>query len=152
MTAAIRCRRPGGSALRPQTITANDEGGQHVCLGFGRTARDAGIAGSTGSTGDCRDDALAESFLPTLKKELVHRRSWPTRRELASESFEYTEAFHNRVRRHSTLGILAPLSARKALSCLTVAASPLRGSGRPRINCQQDAKSAPVLGFENCST
>jgi putative transposase len=38
----------------------------------------------------------------------VHRRSWPTRRELTSEVFEYVEAFYNRVRRHSTLGYLSP--------------------------------------------
>ena len=38
----------------------------------------------------------------------MHRRSWPTRRELTSEVFEYVEAFYNRVRRHSTLGYLSP--------------------------------------------
>jgi transposase InsO family protein len=52
---------------------------------------------------------VAESFFATLKKELVHRQSWPTRRELATEVFDYIEAFYNRVRRHSTLGMLAPL-------------------------------------------
>ena len=59
--------------------------------------------------GDCYDNAVAESFFATLKKELVHRRSWPTRRELATEVFDYIETFYNRVRRHSTLGMLAPL-------------------------------------------
>jgi transposase InsO family protein len=38
----------------------------------------------------------------------VHRRSWPTRRELSGEVFEYIEAFYNRQRRHSTLGMLSP--------------------------------------------
>jgi transposase InsO family protein len=38
----------------------------------------------------------------------VHRRSWPTRRELIVEVFEYIEAFYNRARRHSTLGYLTP--------------------------------------------
>jgi hypothetical protein len=38
----------------------------------------------------------------------VHRRAWPTRRELISEVFEYIEAFYNRQRRHSTLGYLTP--------------------------------------------
>jgi putative transposase len=38
----------------------------------------------------------------------VHRQSWPTRRELSSEVFEYIEAFYNRVRRHSTLDDLSP--------------------------------------------
>jgi transposase InsO family protein len=55
------------------------------------------------------DNAVAEGFFATLKKELVNRRSWPTRRELDSEVFEYIEAFYNRVRRHSTLGMLALL-------------------------------------------
>jgi len=61
-----------------------------------------------GSKGDCYDNAVAESFFATLKKELVHRRSWPTRRELIGEVFEYIEAFYNRQRRHSTLGYLTP--------------------------------------------
>jgi len=84
------------------------ESGQYVSLGFGQKARDAGIAVSMGSKGDCYDNAVAESFFATLKKELVHRRSWPTRRELISEVFEYIEAFYNRQRRHSTLGYLTP--------------------------------------------
>jgi hypothetical protein len=40
----------------------------------------------------------------------VHRRSWPSRRELTSEVFDYIEAFYNRVRRHSTHQQLAPES------------------------------------------
>jgi transposase InsO family protein len=54
------------------------------------------------------DNAVAESFFATLKKELVHRRSWPTRRELISEVFEFVEGFYNTTRRHSTLGYLSP--------------------------------------------
>jgi putative transposase len=53
-----------------------------VSLAFGQTARDQGIAVSMGSKGDCYDNAVAESFLATLKKELVNRSSWPTREEL----------------------------------------------------------------------
>jgi putative transposase len=54
------------------------------------------------------DNAVAETFFATLKKEMVYRRSWPTRRELTSEIFEYIEAFYNPRRRHSTLGMLSP--------------------------------------------
>jgi transposase InsO family protein len=42
-----------------------------------------------GSRGDCYDNAVAESFSATLKKELIHGRSWPSRRpssELRSSS------------------------------------------------------------------
>jgi putative transposase len=100
---AVARRRPA-----PGVIHHSDQGSQYVSLAFGQAARDAGIARSMGSKGDCWDSAVAESFFATLKKELVHRRSWPTRRELGSEVFEYIEAFYNRVRRHSTLGMLSP--------------------------------------------
>ena len=81
-----------------------------------------------GSKGDAYDNAVAESFFATLKKELVHRQSWPTRRELTSEAFEYIEGFYNRIRRHSTLGCSRPWTARTELSASTEPASPLRGS------------------------
>jgi putative transposase len=88
----------------------SDQGSQYVSLGFGQAARDAGIAISMGSRGDAYDNAVAESFFATLKKELINRRSWPTRRELGSAVFEYIEAFYNRGRRHSTLGYHSPHS------------------------------------------
>jgi putative transposase len=101
---AVARRRPA-----PGLVHHSDQGSQYVSLGFGQAARDAGIARSMGSKGDCYDNAVAESFFVTLKKELVHRRSWPLRRELISEVFQYIEAFYNRTRRHSTLGYLSPL-------------------------------------------
>jgi putative transposase len=85
---AVQRRRPA-----PGLIHHSDQGSQYVSLAFGQAAREAGIARSMGSKGDAYDNAVAESFFATLKKELVHRRSWPTRRELASEVFEYIEAF-----------------------------------------------------------
>jgi putative transposase len=69
----------------------------------------AGISRSMGSTGVYSDIAVAETFFATLKKELVYRRSWPARSELISEIFEFIEAFYNRQRRHSTLGMLSPV-------------------------------------------
>ena len=101
---ALARRRP-----EPGLIHHSDQGGQFVSLAFGQSARDAGIAVSMGSRGDCFDNAVAESFFATLKKELIRRRTWPTRRELIGEAFEYIEAFYNPIRRHSTLGYLSPV-------------------------------------------
>jgi putative transposase len=101
---ALQRRRPG-----PGLIHHSDQGSQYVSLAFGRAAREAGIAVSMGSRGDAYDNAVAETFFATLKKELVNRRSWPTRPELQSAVFEYIEAFYNRRRRHSTLGMLSPV-------------------------------------------
>jgi putative transposase len=97
-------RSPGRLQPRPEAglIHHSDQGSQYVSLAFGQRARDAGIAVSMGSRGDCFDNAVAESFFATLKKELIRRRSWPTRRELQSAAFDYIEVFYNRERRHST--------------------------------------------------
>lgn len=100
---ALARRRPG-----PGLIHHSDQGSQYVSLAFGRAARQAGIAVSMGSRGDAYDNAVAETFFATLKKELVNRRSWSSRLELQSALFEYIEAFYNRRRRHSTLGMVSP--------------------------------------------
>jgi putative transposase len=100
---ALHRRRPA-----PGLIHHSDQGSQFVSLAFGQKARDAGIAVSMGSKGCAYDNAVAESFFATLKKELVHRHSWPTRRALISEVFEFVEGFYNTTRRHSTLGYLSP--------------------------------------------
>jgi putative transposase len=95
-------RRPGEGLIHH-----SDQGAQYVSLAFGQQARDAGIAVSMGSKGDCFDNAVAESFFATLKKELVYREGpWPTRSALTSAIFEWIEVFYNRERRHSTPGYL----------------------------------------------
>jgi putative transposase len=101
----------GLSRRRPDAglIHHSDQGAQYVSLAFGQKARHAGIAVSMGSKGDCFDNAVAESFFATLKKELVYREGpWPTRSALTSAIFEWIEVFYNRERRHSTLGYLSP--------------------------------------------
>ena len=102
-------RRP-----EPGLVHHSDQGSQYVSLAFGQTARAAGIAQSMGSRGDCYDNAVAESFFATLKKELVDRRSWPQKHELRSEVFDYIETFYNRRRRHGTLGMLSPVDFEKS--------------------------------------
>jgi putative transposase len=105
---ALHRRNPG-----PGLVHHSDQGSQFVSLAFGQKARDAGIAVSMGSKGCAYDNAVAESFFATLKKELVHRRSWPIRRELIGEVFEFVAGFYNTTRRHSTLGYLSPAQFEK---------------------------------------
>ncbi len=61
------------------------------------------------SVGDCYDDAVIESFWSRMQVELLDRKRWRTRFELANMIFEYLEIFHNRQRRHSALGMLTPI-------------------------------------------
>ena len=61
------------------------------------------------SIGDCYDNGLMESFWARMQVELFNRKRWNTRLELANAIFEYLEIFHNRQRRHSSLGMLSPI-------------------------------------------
>ena len=56
-----------------------------------------------GSVADAYDNSMAESFVSTLKRKLIHRHSWPTRQSARVAIFEYIEAFYNPRRRHSLL-------------------------------------------------
>jgi putative transposase len=87
----------------------SDQGSQYTSLAFGKRLRESGIVASTGSVGDAYDNAAAESFVATLKTELLHRYSWPRRLDAELAIFDYVEAFYNRKRRHSTIGQVSPL-------------------------------------------
>lgn len=62
-----------------------------------------------GSIGDCFDNAVIESFWSRVQVELLDRKRWRTRVELSNALFEYLEIFHNRQRRHSSIGMLTPV-------------------------------------------
>jgi putative transposase len=46
-----------------------------------------------------------------MQVELLNRRRWKTRVELANAIFDYLEIFHNRQRRHSSMGMLTPIES-----------------------------------------
>jgi putative transposase len=92
-----------------RTVMHTDHGSQYTSWAFGRRLRAAGILGSMGSIGDAYDNAMAESFFGTLQLELLDRRQWQTRAELASAIFEYIEVFYNPRRRHSSIDYLSPV-------------------------------------------
>jgi transposase InsO family protein len=98
-------RRPEGfSGL----VAHSDRGSQYASEHDRRRLGEEGITCSTSRCGNCWDDAPMESFFASLKKELVHDEDYATRDEATASIFESIEAFDNRVRRHSTLGYVAP--------------------------------------------
>jgi putative transposase len=82
---------------------------QFTSWAFTRRAIDSGLLPSMGSIGDCYDNAVIESFWSRMQVELLDRKRWRTRVELANAIFEYLEIFDNRQRRHSALGMLTPV-------------------------------------------
>jgi putative transposase len=87
----------------------SDAGSQYTSLVFTRRCKAVGIDVSIGTRGDCFDNSPHESFHASLKKDLIHRRAWPTKPEARTAVFEYIEAFYNRRRRHSRLAMLSPV-------------------------------------------
>jgi len=100
---AIYTRRPS-----PGLIHHSDRGGQYTSVEFGSRLREADLLPSMGSVADAYDNSMAESFVSTLKPELIHRHSWPSRQTARMAIFEYIEGFYNTHRRHSALGHLSP--------------------------------------------
>jgi putative transposase len=106
---------PGGGANRPRparwcTPTAAR---QRTSWLFGHWLRKAGLMGSMGAVGSAYDNALMESFFESffgsMQIELLDRRTWQTRAELASAIFEWIEVFYNPIRRHSAVNYLSPI-------------------------------------------
>ena len=100
---AIENRQPDS------TVIDSDQGTQYTSWAFTQRALDSGLVLSMGSVGDCYDNGLMESFWARMQVELLNRRRWRTRIELANAIFEYLEIFHNRQRRHSSLEMLTPI-------------------------------------------
>jgi transposase InsO family protein len=84
-------------------IIHGDHGTQFTSWALTERARRAGMLPSLGTVGDPWDNAVIESFWGRMQTELLNRRRWTTRFELANAIFEYIEGFHNRRRRHSAL-------------------------------------------------
>jgi transposase InsO family protein len=58
--------------------------------------------------GECWDNAVAESFFATIKRELIDTRAWPTRVGLRAAIFDYIEGWYNTRRLHSSLDYMSP--------------------------------------------
>jgi putative transposase len=101
---ALARRLKGSSDL----VAHSDRGSQYASDHYRRRLSEERIVCSMSRRGNCWDNAPMESFFASLKKELVHDEDYATRAEATASIFEYIEAFYNRVRRHSTLGYVAP--------------------------------------------
>lgn len=101
---AIKTRDPA-----PGGIVHADHGAQFTSWAFGNRTRAAGLMPSFGSVGDGLDNAMMESFWSSMQIELLDRQRWNTRVEFANAIFEYIEVWHNRARRHSSIGYLTPI-------------------------------------------
>lgn len=90
-------------------IWHTDRGSQYASESHRLLLAQHGIVQSMSRKGNCWDNAVSESFFHTLKTELIHHESYPTREEAKKSVFEYIEVFYNRQRLHSKNGYLSPV-------------------------------------------
>ena len=101
---AIGKRKPPGGLIHH-----SDRGVQYASGSYQDLLRVCGITCSMSRKGNCYDNAKMESFMGTLKVELVHGSDWVDHDQAGQAVFEYIEVFYNRVRLHSSLGYKSPL-------------------------------------------
>lgn len=102
---AIYTRRPSPGLIHH---SGAKPGSQYTSVEFGSRLREGSLPPSMGSVADAYDNSMAESFVSTLKRELIHRHSWPSRQIARTAVFEHIEGFYNARRRHSALEHLSP--------------------------------------------
>ena len=94
----------------------SDRGVQYACRAYRERLAAHGITVSMSRRGNCWDNAIVESFMATLKWELVADAKWQTRRQAKLDLFEYIEIWYNRKRLHSSLGYQTPAEYAELLS------------------------------------
>ena len=87
----------------------SDHGTQPTFQAFTRRAIDSDLIPSTGSVGDRFDNAVIESFWSRIRVELLDRKRWRTRVELANALFAYLEILYDRQQQYSALGMITPV-------------------------------------------
>ncbi len=100
---AIQHRRPA-----PGVIFHADRGCQYTSKNFADFCARNGVRRSFGRRATCYDNAVAESFFATYKKELIHTRPWQDVQQVRTATFDWIVNYYNTTRRHSTLGYLTP--------------------------------------------
>ena len=99
---AVRQRRPRG------TLIHSDQGTQYRSDAWRRFCRSNRLEPSMSRKGNCWDNAVAESFLSSLKKERIKKQIYSNRELARADVAEYINTFHNSTRRHSHLRRVSP--------------------------------------------
>jgi len=147
---ALTSRRPP-----PGLILHSDRGSQYTSAAYGDMLDQHALRQSIGRPGTCWDNAVAESFFATLKKELIYPHVWPTRQSARTAIFAFIESWYNRVRLHSTLNYSSPKLVRGGLlspqrSSLILSSESVRESGAApvgRWRCPPGERFAEPFGL-----
>ena len=86
----------------------SDRGSQYCSNDYQKMLKSFGFICSMSRKGNCWDNAIAESFFHSIKIELIYTERYATRENAKQSIFQYIEVYYNRLRRHSSIGSIAP--------------------------------------------
>jgi putative transposase len=142
---AIALRQPD-----PGLLLHHDQGSQYASDAYRGELERHGLDLSMSRKGDCWDNAVSESFFASFKTEWVPDEGYVSRAQARRDVFRYIEAFYNRERRHSTLGLVSPAQFERLASTGQETKYPLalhRGVGIERGGVQSHpSRGKSILG------
>jgi putative transposase len=110
---ALKQRHP-----RPGLVHHSDRGVQYASRDYTDQLGEHGIRISMSRRGNVYDNAMAESFMKTLKYEEVYRMEYRDLTEAKASMKEFLEKIYNRKRLHSALGYRPPREFERSLALL----------------------------------
>ena len=91
-----------------QTIFHSDRGSQYGSASFRQALTQAGLRQSMSARANPYDNAWTESFIGTLKHEMLQGGCFDNADDARTEIFEYIEGYYNTHRKHSSIGYKTP--------------------------------------------
>ncbi|MFV8751175.1 IS3 family transposase [Nannocystaceae bacterium ST9] len=119
LSAALGSRAPSDEGL----MFHSDQGSQFSAKRVRDALGSAGITCSMSRRGNCWDNAVAEAFFATLKREYVYRKVFVTHEQAKISIAEWIGIFYNGQRRHSTIGYCKPVEYERSYYAGELAAS-----------------------------
>lgn len=93
---------------KAKVLVHSDQGSQYGSDEWYLFCREHNLMPSMSRKGNCWDNAVAESFFSSLKKESIKKRIYKTRDLARADIFDYIEMFYNKTRLNTYLGAISP--------------------------------------------
>jgi putative transposase len=93
-----------------RVIFHTDRGSTYTANSFTKLCQQLGIRQSMGRVGSCFDNAAAEAFFSTLEWEVLSRHDLKTVDQAQAVVLDWCYGFYNHDRRHSTIGMVSPVT------------------------------------------